>query len=67
MNDSLILEVHDLVVHVLTGIYSQETHLPQPLRIDQHDAGYGTTLCAGHTAVGVQKLYDVERGRDKIA
>ena len=33
MNDSLILEVHDLVVHVITGIYSQETHLPQPLRI----------------------------------
>ena len=33
MNDSLILEVHDLVVHVLTGIYSQEMHLPQPLRI----------------------------------
>ena len=33
MNDSLILDVHDLVVHVLTGIYSQETHLPQPLRI----------------------------------
>jgi dihydroneopterin aldolase len=33
MNDSLILVVHDLVVHVLTGIYSQETHLPQPLRI----------------------------------
>ena len=33
MNDNLILEVHDLVVNVLTGIYSQETHLPQPLRI----------------------------------
>ncbi len=33
MSDSLILEVHDLVVNVLTGIYSQETHLPQPLRI----------------------------------
>jgi dihydroneopterin aldolase len=33
MKDSLILEVHDLVVNVLTGIYSQETHLPQPLRI----------------------------------
>jgi dihydroneopterin aldolase len=29
MTDSLILEVHDLVVNVLTGIYSQETHLPQ--------------------------------------
>ena len=33
MTDSLILEVHDLVVNVLTGIYSQETHLPQPLKI----------------------------------
>lgn len=29
----LQLEVHDLVVPVLTGIYSEETHLPQPLRI----------------------------------
>jgi 7,8-dihydroneopterin aldolase/epimerase/oxygenase len=33
MTDNLILEVHDLVVNVLTGIYSQETHLPQPLKI----------------------------------
>ncbi len=33
MTDTLILEVHDLEVDVLTGIYSQETHLPQPLRI----------------------------------
>jgi 7,8-dihydroneopterin aldolase/epimerase/oxygenase len=31
--DSLTLEVHDLEVSVLTGIYSEETHLPQPLRI----------------------------------
>ncbi|MEH3037425.1 MAG: dihydroneopterin aldolase [Sphingomonas adhaesiva] len=31
--DTLELEVHDLVVQVLTGIYSEETHLPQPLRI----------------------------------
>ena len=31
--DSLILEVHDLEVDVLTGVYSEETHLPQPLRI----------------------------------
>ena len=31
--DSLILEVHDLKVDVLTGVYSEETHLPQPLRI----------------------------------
>ena len=32
-NDSLQLEVHDIEVQVLTGIYSEETHLPQPLRI----------------------------------
>ncbi|KQU55823.1 MULTISPECIES: dihydroneopterin aldolase [Sphingomonas] len=33
MNDRLQLEVHDIEVPVLTGIYSEETHLPQPLRI----------------------------------
>jgi len=33
LQDRLQLEVHDLEVHVLTGIYSEETHLPQPLRI----------------------------------
>ncbi|GGB16490.1 hypothetical protein GCM10011380_02460 [Sphingomonas metalli] len=33
MNDRLLLEVHDMEVPVLTGIYSEETHLPQPLRI----------------------------------
>lgn len=33
MNDRLELEVHDIEVQVLTGIYSEETHLPQPLRI----------------------------------
>ena len=32
-SDCLTLEVHDLDVPVLTGIYSEETHLPQPLRI----------------------------------
>jgi len=31
--DMLALEVDDLDVDVLTGIYSEETHLPQPLRI----------------------------------
>lgn len=31
--DFLALEVDDLHVDVLTGIYSEETHLPQPLRI----------------------------------
>ena len=33
MTDSLILEVADLEVNVLTGIYSEETGKPQPLRI----------------------------------
>jgi dihydroneopterin aldolase len=31
--DMLVLEIDDLDVDVLTGIYSEETHLPQPLRI----------------------------------
>ena len=33
LNDRLLLEVHDIETMVLTGIYSEETHLPQPLRI----------------------------------
>lgn len=33
MEDYLFLEVSDVEVDVLTGIYSEETHLPQPLRI----------------------------------
>lgn len=33
MLDLLQLQVQDLEVEVLTGIYSEETHLPQPLRI----------------------------------
>ena len=33
LTDLLQLQVHDLEVDVLTGIYSEETHLPQPLRI----------------------------------
>ena len=33
MADSLTLEVADFVVDVLTGIYSEETGQPQPLRI----------------------------------
>jgi dihydroneopterin aldolase len=33
MKDTLTLEVADLEISVLTGIYSEETHLPQPLRV----------------------------------
>ena len=32
-NDFVRLEVSDIVVDVLTGVYSEETHRPQPLRI----------------------------------
>ncbi len=32
-DEYLALEVDDLHVDVLTGIYSEETHLPQPLKI----------------------------------
>lgn len=32
-DDYLMLEIDNLHVDVLTGIYSEETHLPQPLRI----------------------------------
>lgn len=32
-SDRLTLHVRDLRVDVLTGIYSEETHLPQPLRV----------------------------------
>jgi dihydroneopterin aldolase len=31
--DFVRLEVSDLVVDVLTGIYSEETHMPQPLKV----------------------------------
>ncbi len=31
--DRLVLEVSDLEVSVVTGIYTEETHLPQPLRL----------------------------------
>ena len=33
MNDLLQLEVSGIEVSVLTGVYSEETHLPQPLRV----------------------------------
>ena len=33
MDDLLQLEVSGIEVSVLTGIYSEETHLPQPLRV----------------------------------
>jgi dihydroneopterin aldolase len=48
LDDMLLLEIDDLEVDVLTGIYSEETHLPQPLRISvrallQHVDHYAPT------------------------
>ncbi len=62
LTDMLELEVHDLEIQVLTGIYSEETHLPQPLRISV-TAGLD---CAAHfapeTPLGASKNYlDLKR------
>lgn len=46
--DRLVLEVANLEVPVLTGIYSEETHLPQPLRISVR----AELDCADHYAPG---------------
>ena len=52
MTDTLLLEVNDLDVDVLTGIYSEETHLPQPLRI---------SICA---ELKIQERYEPETPLD---
>jgi hypothetical protein len=48
MTDLLTLEVHDLHVNVLTGIYSQETHLPQPLQPIIHGLRKSAVFRADH-------------------
>ena len=48
MADSLILEVANLETDVLTGIYSEETGRPQPLRISVR----AELDCADHYAAG---------------
>ena len=62
MNDLLQLEVHDLEVQVLTGIFSEETHLPQPLRISiTVDLDVATPFTAD-THLGASKNYmDLKR------
>ena len=57
LDDMLLLEIEDLEVDVLTGIYSEETHLPQPLRISvrallEHKDHYEPT-----TPLGFSKNY----------
>jgi dihydroneopterin aldolase len=55
--DYLILEVDDLDVDVLTGIYSEETHLPQPLRISVRARLTMAEHYAPETALSQSKNY----------
>ena len=57
MEDTLELEVHDLEVPVLTGIYSEETHLPQPLRISLTVLLEAPGRFAPDTPLGASKNY----------
>ncbi|MBA3837680.1 MAG: dihydroneopterin aldolase [Sphingomonas sp.] len=62
MTDRLELEVHDIEVPVLTGIYSEETHLPQPLRISITVELECPTHFAPDTPLGGSKNYlDLKR------
>jgi dihydroneopterin aldolase len=67
MNDILQLEVRDLEVQVLTGIYSEETHLPQPLRISVVVDLECPDQFRPDTPLGVSKNYiDVRRAMTKL-
>lgn len=62
MNDRLQLEVHDFEVSVLTGIYSEETHLPQPLLISMTVDLDCPAHFAPDTPLGASKNYlDLKR------
>jgi dihydroneopterin aldolase len=53
----LVLEVEDLEVDVLTGVYSEETHLPQPLRISVRVLLAHQDHYAPETPLGASKNY----------
>lgn len=57
MADSLILEVADFEVDVLTGIYSEETGKPQPLRITIQAAMKPIEHYAPDTPLSASKNY----------
>lgn len=57
MTDSLILEVADFEVDVLTGIYSEETGKPQPLRISIAVQLKPAECYAPDTPLGASKNY----------
>lgn len=53
----LVLEVDNLDVDVLTGIYSEETHLPQPLRISVRALMHVADRYEADTPLGASKNY----------
>ncbi|MCK9542396.1 MAG: dihydroneopterin aldolase [Novosphingobium sp.] len=57
MTDSLILEVADFEIDVLTGIYSEETGKPQPLRITVQARIRPARHYAPDTPLSVSKNY----------
>ena len=57
MADSLILEVADFQTDVLTGIYSEETGKPQPLRITVQAAMKPIERYAPDTPLDASKNY----------
>ena len=61
--DSLRLEVSGIEVQVLTGVYSEETHLPQPLRVALTvDLALPEARFAPDTPLGASKNYlDLKR------
>lgn len=60
--DRLVLEVANLEVPVLTGIYSEETHLPQPLRMSVKVELDCAEHYAAETALSASKNYmDLKR------
>ena len=63
MDDLLQLEVSGIEVSVLTGVYSEETHLPQPLRVSVvADLDLPGDLFAPETPLPASKNYlDLKR------
>ena len=55
--DSLILEIADFDVNVLTGIYSEETKLPQPLRFTIQAEMLAQDYYAPDTPLSASKNY----------
>lgn len=56
-HDFVRLEVSDLVIDVLTGIYSEETHMPQPLKVSVSADLAAPTRFAFDTPLSASKNY----------